>query len=101
MKIDTAKIRRESMRWYLILTLYNAQPVGCYEEVLVSTLQALYPDATQMEIRKELDYLEERVLVELTREPSGRWFAKLIRYGIDLAEYTIDCAPGIARPARS
>ena len=100
MSIDQTKIRRESIRWYLILTLYNAQPVGCYEEVLLSTLQALYPDTSLMEIRKELDYLEERVLVELKREPSGRWFAKLIRYGIDLAEYTIDCAPGIARPVK-
>lgn len=101
MNIDQAKIRREQMRWYLILTLYNAQPVGCYEEVLLSTLQALYPDTSQLEIRNQLDYLEERVLVELNREPGGRWFAKLRRYGIDLAEYTIDCAPGIGRPVKS
>lgn len=98
--IDHAKVRRESMRWYLILTLYNAQPVGCYEEVLLSTLSAIYQDTSQLEIRTQLDYLEERLLVELTREPGGRWFAKLIRYGIDLAEYTIDCQPGIARPPK-
>ncbi|MGO4380360.1 hypothetical protein [Pseudoduganella sp. RAF53_2] len=99
--IDQAKIRREGMRWYLLLTLYNAQPVGCYEELLLQTLQALYQDATQMDIRKQLDYLEERCLLEVHREPDGRWFAKLIRYGIDLVEYTIDCEPGIARPVKS
>lgn len=99
--IDAPKIRRESMRWYLLLTLLNAQPVGCYEEVLLSTISAIYPDVTAMEIRQQLDYLEERVLIEVKREPTGRWFAKLIRYGIDLAEYTIDCAPGIARPQKT
>ena len=26
------------------------------------------------------------------------WFADLTRLGVDLAEYTIDCQPGIARP---
>jgi hypothetical protein len=99
--IDPAKIRREHMRWYLLLTLYNAQPTGCNEELLLQTVQAMYADATELEIRRQLDYLDDRVLVEVTRDPSGRWFAKLIRYGIDLVEYTIDCEPGIARPVRS
>ena len=101
MTIDQDKVRRESMRWYLLLTLYNAQPVGCYEEVLLMTIKALYPDATQLEQRKNLDYLKERVLVEIDKQPDGRWFAKLDRYGIDLVEYTIDCQPGIARPVKA
>lgn len=99
--IDHVKVRRESMRWYLILTLYNAQPSGCYEELLQSTLSALYPDTTPLEIRREVTYLESRELVHLEREPSGRWFAQLTRIGIDIAEYTIDCEPGIARPVKT
>lgn len=101
MMIDHAKIRRESMRWYLILTLYNAQPIGCYEEILLSTLGAICLDVTALEIRREISYLEQRELVEVKREPSGRWFAQLTRYGIDIAEYTIDCEPGIARPVKT
>ena len=31
--IDHAKVRREALRWYLLLTLYNAEPVGCYEQI--------------------------------------------------------------------
>ena len=31
---------------------------------------------------------------------SGPWHAELTRYGVDVAEYTIDCEPGIARPAK-
>lgn len=99
--IDHHKVRRESMRWYLLLTLLNAQPVGCYEEVLLATISALYPDTTALEVRNQVAYLETRALAQVKREPGGRWFAQLIRYGIDIAEYTIDCEPGIARPIKN
>jgi hypothetical protein len=101
MTIDHQKVRRESLRWYLILTLYNAQPTGCYEELLLQTLIALFEDTTQLEVRRVATYLEERELVHLKREPGGRWYAQLSRTGIDLAEYTIDCEPGIARPVKN
>ena len=98
--IDQVKVRRESMRWLIILTLYNASPIGAYEELVLATVQAMYPDATALEVRRELDYLFERELVKLTKEPRGRWFGDLSRTGTDLAEYTVDCDPGIARPAK-
>ena len=98
--VDQAKIRRESMRWNILLTLNNARPIGAYEELVLSTIQAIYPDATALELRRELDYLADRCLVELKKEPSGRWFADVTRYGVDIAEYTVDCQPGIARPVK-
>lgn len=98
--IDQAKVRRESMRWMIILTLNNARPIGAYEELVLATIQAMYPDATALEVRRELDYLADRGLVELRKEPSGRWFADLTRYGTDLAEYTVECDAGIARPPK-
>lgn len=98
--IDQEKVRRESMRWYIILTLYNARPNYAWEELVLTTMHALYPDATQREVRLGLDYLSDRELVNLTKEPSGRWFADLTRHGVDLAEYTVDVDPGIARPAK-
>lgn len=98
--IDTVKIRRETIRWYLILALYNARPEEIVEDVLQMTMQSIYPDATPIEVRKELDYLADRKLVSLKKEPSGRWWADLTRYGVDIAEYTIDCDPGIARPKK-
>lgn len=98
--IDPAKVRRESMRWLIILTLNNARPIGAYEELVLATLQAMYPDVTSLEMRRELDYLADRALVDLRKEPSGRWFADLTRTGVDLAEYTVDCDPGIARPPK-
>lgn len=98
--LDQAKVRRESMRWNILLTLNNARPVGAYEELVLATIQAIYPDATALELRREIDYLADRGLIAVTREPAGRWFVDLTRYGVDIAEYTIDCAPGIARPAK-
>ena len=98
--VDQSKVRRESMRWNILLTLNNARPIGAYEELVLSTIQAIYPDATALEVRRELDYLADRKLVDLNKTPSGAWFADLTRYGVDIAEYTIDCAPGIARPEK-
>lgn len=100
MNIDQAKVRRESLRWYLILALYNARPEPLCEEVIQGTMRAIYPDVTAMEVRQQLDYLADRELVTLKKEPIGRWWGDLTRIGTDLAEYTIDCDAGIARPAK-
>ena len=98
--IDEARVRREAVRWLIILTLNNARPIGAYEGPILAVARSEYPDATPLEIRRELDYLHGRELVDLTKEPGGRWFADLTRVGTDLAEYTIDCEPGIARPKK-
>lgn len=98
--IDAAKIRRESLRWYLLLALYNARPEELVEAVVQTTMREIYPDVTPMEVRQQLDYLADRELVELRKEPSGRWWSGLTRYGVDMTEYTIECEPGIARPQK-
>lgn len=100
MTVDIARVRRESIRWTILLTLNNGRPTYLYEEVVLAVVQALYPDATAIELRRELDYLADRDLVDLIKEPAGRWRAELTRHGVDIAEYTIECEPGIARPAK-
>lgn len=96
--IDPAKTRRESLRWYLLLTLNTSRPVDPHEAVVLATIQGIYPDATTMEVRRELDYLADRSLVTLNKEPNGVWICGLTHYGVDIVEYTVDCRPGIARP---
>lgn len=98
--IDQDKVRRETMRWLVILTLHNASPVGAFEELVLATVQGMFPDATALEVRRALDYLSDRELVMLDKQPCGRWFADLKRYGTDVAEYTVECDPGIARPPK-
>ena len=100
MQIDHSKVRRESLRWLILLTLNNARPMGAQEGPILSVAHSVYPDATQLEVRRELDYLHGRELVQLVKSPSGPWHAELSRHGVDVAEYTVDCEPGIARPGK-
>ena len=98
--IDTARARREALRWLILLTLNNARPLGAMEGLVLSVAQSEYPDATPLELRRELDYLADRSLVTLNKQPSGQWICGLTHYGVDIAEYTVDCRPGIARPEK-
>jgi hypothetical protein len=97
---DFTKERRRHLRWLALLTLNNARPTGIYEAVILNVAQSEYPDATALELRRELDYLEERALIRVVKEPGGKWRAELTRIGVDLVEYEIDCEPGIARPVK-
>ena len=54
MNIDPAKTRRESMRWLVLLTLNTSRPIDPHEAVVLSTVQGMYPDATALELRREL-----------------------------------------------
>lgn len=92
------KIRREAMRWHILATVNVSRPQGMYTEALLPVIQAVYPDATHLEIRRELDYLEERELAKIKKDGMDRWFVDLTRHGIDFVEYTIDGQPGISRP---
>lgn len=97
---DLARLRREALRWLILLTLNNARPLGCAEGPILSVAHTQYADASPMEMRVQLGYLADRELVQLTKHPHGPWHAQLTRHGVDVAEYTIDIEPGIARPAR-
>lgn len=99
-QIDHSRLRREALRWLILLTLNNARPIGAFEGLILSVAQSEYPDATALELRREIDYLHERELVKVDKQPSGRWHAELTRHGVDVAEYTVDCEPGIARPTK-
>lgn len=96
--IDMDRARREAIRWHLIKTADVCRPQGIYVEAMLPVIQSVYGDATERELRRELDYLEERALVKIQRDGMDRWFVELTRHGIDLAEYTVEVQPGIARP---
>lgn len=59
------KIRRETIRWQILLTLNNAQPIGAFELLILSVIQSEFPDCTANELRKNLDYLNERELIHI------------------------------------
>lgn len=100
--MDAAKQRREFGRWVLMLALYNAKPIGAWEELLLSVMQGMWADASRREVQLALDYLADRKLIDLEKNQGThkRWFADLNRCGVDVVEYTVQCDPGIARPEK-
>lgn len=92
------KIRREAMRWHLLSAINLSRPQGIYTSALLPIIQSVYPDASELELKRELDYLEERELVKIEKDPLDRWMADLTRWGVDVVEYTVECDPGVARP---
>ena len=75
-----------------------SRPDGSHVQSILDVVRTVYRDTTEMELKREVDYLKERELVELKVDPLGEWSAKLDRYGVDVVEYSVECEPGIARP---
>lgn len=98
--LQAARARREFMRWVLLLAANINRPVHSTQRFLLQVVQGEYPDATELEVRRELDYLESRGLVKIKTDPLGQISVDLQRYGIDLVEYTVECDAGIMRPAK-
>lgn len=92
-----AKIRREQVRWFCLCQLDRARPEAMTDEALLALVQAVYPDASRTELRREADYLKMRELLTITVK-GGVWHMKLTWQGIDIVEYTTSCPAGICRP---
>ena len=97
---DLVKARRENMRWLLLNALNNARPLGAMDVLVLTVVQAIYPDATANELHAQLAYLENKELVVINRKPDGHWHSLLNSTGIDVVEYTVDGPAGIARPTK-
>lgn len=97
--VDIATAQREELRWLILLALNAARPVGTSEVIVRRAIDPVVPGVTDLDIRRELDYLADRELIELECDRPV-WFAKINRHGIDVVEYTVACHPGIARPAK-
>lgn len=100
MQIDFEKKKREQLRWLILLTLNAARPLGANEGLILDTVQAVPLQVTALELRRELDYLEERGLIKIQNQHTGVWLSELSRDGVDVVEYTVECDPGIARPQK-
>jgi DNA-binding transcriptional ArsR family regulator len=98
--VDLSKSRRETMRWLALKTLNAARPVGAAESLILICVNDVLETVTQLELRRELDYLRDRKLIEIEEQDRPQWHAALTRHGVDVVEYTIDCEPGIARPKK-
>lgn len=92
------RVRREHVRWLCLVYLDHFRPAPTKDTALLAAVQADYPDATLLELRRSLDYLESHGLLAV-KERGDRWLLKLTWQGIDLVEYTSPALLGIGRPA--
>lgn len=100
MSIDLQKTRREAMRWHLMNALDKARPIGALDVLLLDVMRSIYADTTANELHQQLDYLAQRELVKIDKQPQGNWHSCLTSHGVDVVEYTVECHAGIARPIK-
>lgn len=98
--MDMEKARREQIRWLILVAANSGRPYPVNESLILSAIQGAPMQCTAMELRREMDYLEDRKLITTTCHEGAPWTAELTRHGVDFIEYTIDAQPGIARPKR-
>lgn len=98
--MDMERANREIARWQALVAINSGRPYPVAETLILSALQSIPLQLTALELRRELDYLADRKLVDLQRHEGAPWTADLTRYGVDVVEYTLDCDPGIARPKK-
>ena len=96
-KLNMAKIRRESIRWLIISALDNLRPNEAHELMLLPIVKTIFNDVSNTELRREVDYLQKRRVVNIQKSSHG-WIIELSALGIDIFEYTVSCRAGIARP---
>jgi hypothetical protein len=100
--MDAAKIRSETVRWKVLLTLHNGAPFGALEKMALSVVQSYYPDETLEELRHDFDYLEGLALINFYVMPHGRPDRRCYKLTANGSAYVAG-APlvetGIARPS--
>lgn len=98
--MDMDRARRESIRWHIMVAVNSGRPEPVAEPLVLSAIQSIPIECTALELRREMDYLADRRLLDLKRLEGAPWLAELTRHGVDFVEYTIAAEPGIARPKK-
>lgn len=78
--------RREGLRADILLILNVGRPTGASERLIKLTLGDRYDDIGDKELRQELDYLEDKGLVEISQRHQETWKVELTAEGVDVVE---------------
>lgn len=87
-----------NLRWQCLVFLDTVRPSTMMDSALLRLIRSGYPDATGIELRRALDYLELRGLLVIEKTDAG-WGLRLTYQGIDVVDFNSDCFPGIGRPS--
>ena len=92
--------QREESRWRILRVLDAGRPIGVNETIVWRVLHDVKIGLSLMQVRRELEYLQDLGLVRLEDTDTETWSGKLTAEGVDVVEYTVDSPPGIARPKK-
>ena len=71
-RAQATRDRSEFMRWVLLLAMNINRPTHSTLRFLLQVVRGEYADATELQVRRELDYLETRDLVKVFTDPLGQ-----------------------------
>jgi len=98
--MDIERHLKETLRWRILQALDAGRPYAISEDVILTAVSGDDMPITHRDLRREMDYLEDRKLLKVNGKGTARWTAELTHYGVDVVEYTVECFPGIARPPK-
>jgi hypothetical protein len=97
------RVRRESLRWQILLVLYHCRENFTRESQILAVIDDSIDNCFMHELRRELSYLESKKLLKIEQKSTacGKvWSAQIEHAGVDFVEYNSDDLTGIARPAK-
>ena len=97
---DLEKAQRDETRWRILRALDAGRPLAVAETVIFRALSDASLDISPATLRRELDYLRDKQLIELSGEDGPVWAAALTGDGVDVVEYTVEAPAGIVRPKK-
>lgn len=98
--IDIEQKQREEARWRILRLVDAGRPVPVSEQVIWRVLGDINLSFSLNQLRRELSYLHDLTLIELSGEDSDTWFARLTAGGVDVVEYNAKAPAGVARPRK-
>lgn len=98
--MDMHKARIESIRWHILVCANSGRPYPVAETLVLSAIQSIPIECTAHDLRREMDYLQDRALLDINRHEGAPWSVEITHHGVDLVEYNIPVLPGIARPKK-
>ena len=99
-RVDIEKAQREETRWRVLRALDAGRPLAVAETVILRALSDASLSISPSVLRRELDYLRGKGLIDLSGEDGPVWAAALSGDGVDVVEYATAAPAGIARPTK-
>lgn len=94
---DHERARIETERRKVLRVLYASSEVGSNQDLIFNMLQIDRYPVTRSEIRRYLDYLEQKGLIKIEDRERDVWHATITAKGVDVIEGAVPVPPGVAR----